>query len=625
MEAHRNFAALLLVVGLAFFVPVILSRFRKLRLPIVVGEILAGILIGRSGFNLVQPNDEVLNLFAQFGFVFLFFLAGTEIDFSLLSLRTGKASGQKLSENPTLLSIISYASTLVLAFLVSLLLMQQGFSSTPWILTVILAPSALGVIFPVLKENHFTGSRLGQALMVATMFADFGTIILLTIVVAILSFGLTFEILLVGLLFIAFLLFYRFSSILYRLKAVRVLLEDLSHATAQIKIRAAFSILLLFMVLSQVFDVEIVLGAFLAGAILSLLSTPKDISIKHQLEGFGYGFFIPIFFIMIGVQFESSSLFESPQALWLVPLMLGSALLVKLIPALIFRINFSWRETIASGFLLSARLSLIIAAATIGVQLGFISPALNAAIVLTAMILATLSPILFILIAPRPTAPADRPIVLAGANPLAVQIARQLSNHHSQIAIIDYNEERLKGIQAPQAKTILAEPRFDNPEVKTLLTEAQTLISTYNDADTSLQVCEIARFTYNIPLVIAQVNQPSELSRFEQIGVKTINPAVDRAALIVILARYPDLYEMMTRAQDNEICEAVVHNEDAIGEPLRNLGMPRGLLILAIRRNEELMVPNSDTRLQWDDRLTLIGAAEDVETARHFFGQWNCD
>ncbi len=625
MEAHRNFAALLLVVGLAFFVPVILSRFRRLRLPIVVGEILAGIVIGHTGFNLIQPTDEVLNLFAQFGFVFLFFLAGAEIDFSILSLRAGQNSAQKLTENPTLLAVIAYASTLVLAFLVSLLLVRLGFSSTPWILTVILAPSALGVIFPVLKENHYTGTRLGQALMVATMFADFGSIILLTLVVAILSFGLTFEILLVGLLFIAFLLFYRFSSVLYRLSAVRILLEELSHATAQIKIRAAFSILLLFMVLSQVFDVEIVLGAFLAGAILSLLSTPKDATIKHQLEGFGYGFFIPIFFIMIGVQFDASVLFASPQALWLVPLMLGAALLVKLAPMLIFRLNFSWRETIASGFLLSARLSLIIAAATIGLQLGYISGALNAAIVLTAMILATISPVLFILIAPRPTAPADRPVILAGANPLSVQIARQLSGHHNTIAILDYNAERLKGIELPGVRAILAEPEFDNPEVKKLMEEAQSLISTYNDADASLRVCEIARYAYHIPLIIAQVNQPAELPRFEQIGVKTVNPAVDRASLIVMLARYPDLYEMMTRSENNEICEVIVHNDNATNKPLRNLGLPRGLLILAVRREEELMVPNSDTQLAWDDHLTLIGAAEDVEIARNFFGQWNCD
>ncbi len=107
MNSHRNFATLLVVVGLAFFVPLILSRFRRLRLPIVVGKILAGILIVRSGFNLVQPNAEVLGLFAQFGFVFLFFLAGTEIGFSMLSLQSGGKGLQKLREKSKAQTLIS--------------------------------------------------------------------------------------------------------------------------------------------------------------------------------------------------------------------------------------------------------------------------------------------------------------------------------------------------------------------------------------------------------------------------------------------------------------------------------------------------------------------------------------
>ena len=87
MEETLSFLPLLLVVFLAFLVPIVLSRFKKLRLPIVVGEILVGIFIGRSGFGWVQPHDPVLDLLAEFGFVFLMFLSGMEIDFSSLRLR----------------------------------------------------------------------------------------------------------------------------------------------------------------------------------------------------------------------------------------------------------------------------------------------------------------------------------------------------------------------------------------------------------------------------------------------------------------------------------------------------------------------------------------------------------
>ncbi|MFN2151795.1 MAG: cation:proton antiporter, partial [Anaerolineales bacterium] len=97
MEEPRSFVPLLLVVFLAFLVPIVLSRFKKLRLPIVVGEILAGIVIGRSGFGWVAHHDPALDLLAEFGFVFLMFLSGMEIDFSSLRLRRSSA-GQKPAE-----------------------------------------------------------------------------------------------------------------------------------------------------------------------------------------------------------------------------------------------------------------------------------------------------------------------------------------------------------------------------------------------------------------------------------------------------------------------------------------------------------------------------------------------
>lgn len=83
MEDTFSFIPLLIVLLLAFLVPLALSRFKRLSLPIVVGEILAGILIGRSGLGLVQAHDPVLEMLAEFGFVFLMFLSGMEIDFPL--------------------------------------------------------------------------------------------------------------------------------------------------------------------------------------------------------------------------------------------------------------------------------------------------------------------------------------------------------------------------------------------------------------------------------------------------------------------------------------------------------------------------------------------------------------
>ena len=86
MEVPRTFLPLFLIIFLAFAVPLVLNRFRRLHLPIVVGEILAGVLIGRSGLGWVSSEDPVLLLLSEFGFVFLMFLSGMEIDFSNLGI-----------------------------------------------------------------------------------------------------------------------------------------------------------------------------------------------------------------------------------------------------------------------------------------------------------------------------------------------------------------------------------------------------------------------------------------------------------------------------------------------------------------------------------------------------------
>ena len=163
--------------------------------------------------------------------------------------------------------------------------------------------------------------------------------LLITIVVATVSHGLTFEILLISVLFVVFFLLYRLG-IMDRVQAVRRRLDDLSHATARIKIRGAFTIMLLFVVLAETLGAEIILGAFVAGAMLSLISTSEDMEATHQLEAVGFGFFIPIFFIMVGANFNLGVLLGSPAALLLLPFLVMAAFLVKLLPALLFRLQF---------------------------------------------------------------------------------------------------------------------------------------------------------------------------------------------------------------------------------------------------------------------------------------------
>ena len=264
---------------------------------------------------------------------------------------------------------------------------------------------------PILKETGLSQSLFGQTILLATVVADFVTMFMISVLVAFISRGLTGEILLVFLLFVAFILAARLGPLLRRIQPLQTAIEELSHATAQIKVRAAFSTLLIFVVLAEKLGIEIIVGAFLAGVIVSLLRTSDNRELTGHLEAIGFGFLIPIFFIMVGVDFNLPALFSSSEALASVPLLLGAAVAVKMAAAVVFRLNHSWREVLAAGVLLCPRLSLIIAAAAIAKKLGVIDEAVNAAVILVAVATVTAAPLAFVRIFPAARRNVERAAV----------------------------------------------------------------------------------------------------------------------------------------------------------------------------------------------------------------------
>jgi len=412
MDEARSFAPLLIVVMLAFLVPLLLSSIRgRLAIPIVVSEIVAGMIVGRSGFGWVVPDNGALDVLKELGFVLLMFLSGMEIDFRSLRNNDRHEARHQSSWSPLSLAVLNFGATLLMAGAFAWGLKWIGATTDPWMMGLILSTTALGVVVPILKEVGLSQTLFGQTILLATVIADFVTMFLISILVAIISSGLTAEILLVFLLFVAFFFAARFGSFLSRIDSLQRVIEELSHATAQIKVRAAFSTLLIFVVLAESLGIEIIVGAFLAGAIVSLLRTPEDRELSRQLEAIGFGFFIPIFFIMIGVDFNLPALLSSTGALFSVPLLLVAAIAVKVIPAFVFRLNHTWRETLAAGILMCPRLSLIIAAAAIGKKLGVIDESVNAGIVLVAIVTVTAAPLAFLRIFKTPGVKVEHSMV----------------------------------------------------------------------------------------------------------------------------------------------------------------------------------------------------------------------
>ena len=624
MNENTTFVPLLVVVLLAFLVPFLLSQFRRLKLPIVVGEIAAGILIGRSGLALVGKHDPLLDLLSEFGFVFLMFLSGLEIDFSSLGLFSdNKSKASKDRWGPVQLGSVSFILTLSLSIISGLLLYTSGLVRNPWLMALILSTTSLGVVVPVLKERGLSNGIYGQSLLIASLIADFATMLLITVEVAVISRGLTLDLLLIGLLFVAFFFMYHFGMWFFNgIPAVRKILDELSSATAQIKVRAAFTIMLIFIVLSEMLGTEIILGAFLAGAILSLLRKPQDIELIRQVEAFGFGFFIPIFFIMVGVDFNLQALFNSSQALLLVPIFLIVAALVKMLPAAIFHKRFGWRETIGAGVLMSSRLSLIIAASAIGLRLGVLSEAVNSAIILVAIITVTAAPLIFVRVIPESPDQRQHPVLVSGAGELGLQVANQLRLHQELVIVMDDDLERLERARQRGFTAIASRPDNLSSEAAEWMDKAKALVCTHNDSEKSYELCKLAQTRFGIEHAVAQISSPSEINRFKSLGVATMNAALDRAALMVLITRNPALYQLLTSTEDDkEVTEFVVTNPDLVGRRLREITIPGDVLILALRRNGELLVPHGNTQIEDKDHLTLAGNAEDISDAGQYFSR----
>ncbi|MCB0228276.1 MAG: cation:proton antiporter, partial [Anaerolineae bacterium] len=204
-EEPNRFLPLVIVLLLAFVVPILLSRFQ--RVPVVVGEIVAGILVGPAFLGLVTETP-ILVFMQDIGLAFLMFLAGMEINLDqLLPSRNGKSAG----DEPQVVSsaLVVYALTLALALAAGFLVVRSGAGGDTLLLAFVFTATSLGVVLPTLKERGMLSSRFGQFLLVSATLADFITIILLTVYVITFDRGFDLEVLSLGLLFVAFLIFYR--------------------------------------------------------------------------------------------------------------------------------------------------------------------------------------------------------------------------------------------------------------------------------------------------------------------------------------------------------------------------------------------------------------------------------
>ncbi len=605
MEPNTSFLPLLLVLLLAFIIPPLLSRARWL--PSVVGQIIAGLIVGRSGFKLIQ-SDFTLEFLAEVGLAFLMFLSGLEIDFTMLF-----AAGEKGRKRflPLTIGFVSFGATLALALVLSFSVTGRGgWAGDPWMLALILSTTSLGVVLPVLKERNLCSGAFGQTVLLAALLADFLTMFFITIYVAIRSTGLSLNILVVGVLFVAALIAYRIGQAQMRVLRKAHFLEDISAAPSpQTKVHGAIALLVGFVILTQFLGTEMILGAFLAGAVLSLLNPTGYEPVRHRLEGIGFGFFVPVFFIAVGIRFDLVALVRNPRALLFAVIFLVAAFAIKIVPGLLFRLLFSWKETFAAGFLLSARLSLIIAAAGIGLRLNAIDETAHGAFILIAAASSTIAPMAFNGVLPHRRRRKEDRVCIVGVSSLGLNAARELKSHDEKVLFLESDRQQARSPKEAGFEVVVSgDPLAELGKLDRETTKAVLVLS--SDDAKNLEIGRRAS-SLGFKRVIALANRPSQRHDTLRPDVLTFSPSLYQTTLLAVMVSNPDLFALLTSPKEGQLAREIhVYNPTVAGHRLRELRLGGDVLVLNIHRENQALIPSGNTRVEMGDILTVVGERE---------------
>jgi Kef-type K+ transport system membrane component KefB len=382
MELH--FTNLLIVVAAGFAAPFALGFFPKVRLPAIVFELVLGIILGPAVLGWVNV-DEPVEVMSLIGLAVLLFLAGIEIEFPKLRGKVLKAT------------LLGFVLSFGIAIVLGLILKEAGLVKQPIFLAVLLCATSLGVLVPVLKDAGQINSTFGQLVIAAGSIADFGAVILLSLLFSRESGSTTTKvILLVGLFVIALLIGLAVAGVEHSPR-VRMVLARLQDTTAQIRVRAAFLILIGFVALAGKLGLEVILGAFIAGAVVSLIDRDREMThplFRRKLEAIGFGVFIPIFFVTSGVKYDLDALTSSGSTIARVPIFLAALLIARGVPALLYRRLIPRRQVLIAGLMQGTSLPFIVAGTAIGQDLGLISAGSSAALIAAGLLSVLILPAL---------------------------------------------------------------------------------------------------------------------------------------------------------------------------------------------------------------------------------------
>ncbi|HEJ8786998.1 TPA: monovalent cation:proton antiporter family protein [Staphylococcus aureus] len=603
-----EFLSLVIVVLAAFLTPIIVNRLNINFLPVVVAEILMGIVIGNSFLNIVE-RDSILNILSTLGFIFLMFLSGLEIDFK--AFKKGKRARQGQNDDESSipghlnLALTVFAFIMIISILLAYVFKWLGLVDDVLLMVIIISTISLGVVVPTLKEMNIMRTTIGQFILLVAVLADLVTMILLTVYGAINGQGGS-TIWLIGILVV-------FTAISYILGVQfkrMSFLQKLMDGTTQIGIRAVFALIILLVALAEGVGAENILGAFLAGVVVSLLNPDEEM--VEKLDSFGYGFFIPIFFIMVGVDLNIPSLIKEPKLLIIIPILIVAFIISKLIPVMFIRRWFDMKTTIASAFLLTSTLSLVIAAAKISERLNAISAETSGILILSAVITCVFVPIIFKKLFPVPDEFNRKiEVSLIGKNQLTIPIAQNLTSQLYDVTLY-YRKDLSDRRQLSDDITMIEIADYEQDVLERLgLFDRDIVVCATNDDDINRKVAKLAK-AHQVERVICRLESTTDDTELVDSGIEIFSSYLSNKILLKGLIETPNMLNLLSNVETS-LYEIQMLNYKYENIQLRNFPFGGDIIFVRIIRNNESIVPHGDTQLRYGDRLIVTGAKEYVD------------
>jgi len=362
MDILTGLEELFVVAAVSAFAPLVAALVPGHRIPQVVVLIIGGILIGPEGLG-IHPQEQ-LELIANVGLGFVFLLAGFELDPALLFARAGK------------LALVAWVVALVAATGIVGGLAALGYVHAFVPVALALTTTALGTVLPTLREHGMLGGAFGRYFMASGAIGELFPILAIAIFLGVNS-RLSALISIAAIAGIALVLAVA-PRVLHGRRLLDIVAEG-ADTTGQTTLRWSVLLLIGLLVVAGEFGLDVVLGAFLAGAVLRRWAPGEVHAFESKLDALGYGFFIPVFFVFAGMGVDLASIREAPARLFVFLVLL---LVVRGLPVLVvYRRALAWRERTQLMLCTATTLPLIVALTQIGLNSGTMLPENGAALV----------------------------------------------------------------------------------------------------------------------------------------------------------------------------------------------------------------------------------------------------